>query len=157
MAILTGTVISAVLGVVSGALPDVLDFFKKKRDYQHELALEKLRLDALDKNAEIDFKKLRIEADVREGESIRDHDASLSGGRFIESLRASVRPILTYLFFAVFVIVKILAFHHAVTVDGVTAIEAIAVVWDAETQALFAAVIGFWFGSRQFEKRLRGK
>jgi len=31
---------------------------------------------------------------------------------------------------------------------------AILVVWDEETQAIFAAIISFWFGSRALEKNI---
>lgn len=36
--------------------------------------------------------------------------------------------------------------------DGVTLAVALKPTWDEETQALFAAVMSFWFGSRQINK-----
>lgn len=40
--------------------------------------------------------------------------------------------------------------------DDVTLAAALQATWDEETQALFAAVMSFWFGSRQISKMRRG-
>jgi len=43
-----------------------------------------------------------------------------------------------------------------VSEEGLTVVQAMPQIWDPETQALFAAVMSFWFGQRALNK-IRGK
>lgn len=71
--------------------------------------------------------------------------------RFLNFLRGSVRPVLTYAFFALFVYVKIKALHVGIGQEPVVTL--LPVVWDEEASVLLAAIVAFWFGSRLFRKR----
>jgi hypothetical protein len=68
-------------------------------------------------------------------------------------LRSSVRPTITYGIFAVFVYIKIMAMRQGFFVDHTSAVLLLPVLWDDGTQALFAAIVTFWFGTRAFEKQ----
>lgn len=61
-----------------------------------------------------------------------------------------------YAFFLPFVVVKVSALLIMLQGDGITLMAALQATWDDETQALFAAVMSFWFGSRQISKMRRG-
>ena len=74
----------------------------------------------------------------------------------MEALQASVRPVITYAFFLVFAVVKISALATLLQTDGITMAAVLQATWDEETHALFAAVMSFWFGSRQINKMRRG-
>jgi hypothetical protein len=74
--------------------------------------------------------------------------------RVFATLRAGVRPLITYGFFSVFAYVKLKGMLHGFYVDHTPAILLLPVLWDEGTQALFAAVLAFWFGSRSLEKQL---
>jgi hypothetical protein len=63
-------------------------------------------------------------------------------------LRASVRPVITYTFFGVFAFIKLYGFYFAVHRENVSILLMLPILWDEGTQALFAAVLSFWFGSR---------
>lgn len=67
---------------------------------------------------------------------------------FLDYLRASVRPVLTYAFFALFAFIKVTAMYHAFVHDHTAAVDLLPILWDEGTEALFAAVLSFWFGSR---------
>jgi hypothetical protein len=67
-------------------------------------------------------------------------------------LRKSVRPVITYAFFLMFATVKISFLIHIITTDDIDFYRAMQLVWDIETQAIFAAVVSFWFGSRGIDK-----
>ena len=54
-----------------------------------------------------------------------------------------------------FASVKSSGLYVLITVEGLLLAEALPRIWDPETQALFAAVMSFWFGSRTFQK-MRG-
>ena len=70
-----------------------------------------------------------------------------TGVRWIDGLRGSVRPVITYCFFGLFVFVEVAA-YLSLTAAGVSGLDAVNAVWDEDTKALFAAVISFWFGGR---------
>ena len=67
------------------------------------------------------------------------HDKPV-GVAWVDALRASVRPIITYAFFLLFASVKGSALYVLIAVEGLLLAEALPRIWDPETQALFAAV-----------------
>ena len=74
-----------------------------------------------------------------------------SGVKWVEALRASVRPIITYAFFFLFATLKTAVLFKLLD-QGVGITDGLIAVWDGETQALFAAVMSFWFGQRVLAK-----
>jgi hypothetical protein len=54
--------------------------------------------------------------------------------------------------FLLFAAVKIAGLYTMVSFDGMSLAVALPLIWDAETQALFAAVMAFWFGQRSLGK-----
>jgi hypothetical protein len=54
-------------------------------------------------------------------------------------------------FFGLFVAIKGCALISLLG-SGKLLVEALPLLWDQETAALFAAVISFWFGGRAFDK-----
>jgi hypothetical protein len=64
---------------------------------------------------------------------------------------AYTHPILTYSFFLLFATVKVAALFKLLD-SGVAITDGLIAVWDIETQALFAAVMSFWFGQRALSK-----
>ena len=80
------------------------------------------------------------------------HDTALgSQPGFINALRAFVRPFITYVFFLTFIGVKVTLVYQAIK-NGSDLNATLEVVWDDQTEALFAAIISFWFGSRAMPK-----
>jgi len=145
------TLISTIFGVLSGLLPNIIKIFEKKLDYKHEIELTKIKMDAAREGLVLQLQVEGLKTDLAEGESLRKHDSDIEYTGFWGALRASIRPVITYAFFIVFVGIKIAAF--IVLVDkGATPTELLTLVWDNETMAIFSAIIGFWLGSRSIEK-----
>ena len=88
-------------------------------------------------------------ADIEEGKSVRQHDALVTGDGWIFTLRTAVRPVLTFLFFFLFLIIKLVAVF-AMLQQGAPVVEILNAVWDEYTVAIFGSIIGFWFGHRAF-------
>ena len=74
-----------------------------------------------------------------------------SGTGFIGGLARSVRPIITYAFFLLFAVIEGTLLYGALQA-GTDFQEAINILWDEDTKAIFAAIISFWFGSRAIDK-----
>jgi hypothetical protein len=86
-------------------------------------------------------------------QAIYAHDTALNEGtsEWMKNLRASVRPVITYGFFFLLVFVDIGLFAYGWS-RGVPFSELAEMLWDPETQALFASIIAFHFGGRAFGK-----
>lgn len=148
------TIISTVLGILSSSIPNLLRIWERRNEARYELELTKLRLEGLKAGLDVSKDIEDIKALVREGESTRSHDSVLDGGEFINKLRASVRPVITYTFFLFFIFVKLTAFvlviSQGLTVENLNL--AMATIFDDTTVAVFSTILGFWFGARALEK-----
>lgn len=143
--------LSPLIGIFGSLLPNIVRIFERKQEMAHEIELTRIKLDAAKENAKLELDAANVKADVDEGKSVRDHDSSLDGGKFINTLRASIRPVITYVFFLLFVAVKVAA-AYVMLKNGQSVPEMLKAVWDQETMSLFSTIIAFWFGARVLEK-----
>jgi hypothetical protein len=139
------TLIGSALGFMTSFLPKIMDYFQSKADNAHELKM----LEAMAANKR---EEMALDAEIREVETIHRHDAQIKGGKFIDGLRASVRPVITYLFVLLFLFVEISAYIIMLN-QGMSVLDASQMVWSSEINGLFAAIISFWFGGRTFGKK----
>ncbi|PIR37729.1 MAG: hypothetical protein COV35_08515 [Alphaproteobacteria bacterium CG11_big_fil_rev_8_21_14_0_20_39_49] len=98
------------------------------------------------------LEEINAQADVSESEALYKHDSRDSGVKWVEGLRASVRPVVTYAFFILFAAVKGAGLYLLIQNDSLGVAQALKEIWDEETKALFATVIMFWFGQRAWKK-----
>lgn len=145
------TIISSIVGLLSGALPYLVKILERRIDYKYEIELTKIRVEAATRGIELAVIAESIKADVEEGKSVRLHDSSLNYNGFLETLRSSIRPLLTYFFFFLFCAVKLIAVSLMFK-EGYNGIEVLKAVWDEPTTSIFAAIIAFWFGNRAMIK-----
>ena len=169
------TLLSTLLSFLMGGLPKILDFLQDRQDKKHELELaqmqiqrelemRKLGFEAQERVEHIHTQQLEIEtksaekqslvqAQQAEMQAIYAHDMSLNEGTstWMKDLRASVRPVITYGFFFLLVFVDVGLFAYGWS-RGVPFTELAEMLWDPETQALFASIIAFHFGGRAFGK-----
>jgi len=145
------TLLSPILGIIGSILPRFVTLFERRQELQHEIELIKIRKEAAKQSAENELVIKGIEADIADAKSVRSFDSDVDGGKFINALRASIRPVITYVFFFLFVAVKVAAAYTMIQ-NGDSIPEMLDAVWDSETMALFATIIAFWFGSRVLEK-----
>ena len=147
------------MGFAGSAVPSGIDYFKEKSEKEKQMEFARLQMEAKAKGVDLDIRMLNAQADIDDRTSAREeqqrlleHDSKLGTQEgFINALRAFVRPFITYVFFLTFIGVKITLVWHTVGSGGDLQ-SAINVVWDDETEALFAAVMSFWFGSRAMPK-----
>jgi hypothetical protein len=145
------TLLSPLFGIVGSLLPSVVKIFERKQEIQYEMEMNRLRMEAALQNAEIQIAIEDAKADVADAKSVRSYDNNIDGGRFINALKSSIRPVITYVFFALFVAVKIAAAYVMIQ-QGDSIPVMLNAVWDTDTMALFGTIIAFWFGARVLEK-----
>lgn len=149
------TLIGSLLGFTTSFAPEVLNYFKANQEHKHSMQKAQLEIDLMSKRSELKLQVLDREADIKEAEGLYQHDSIDSGG-FINALRGSVRPVITYCFFALFVAIKVTALF-ALMNSGTELGQALSVIWDEPTAGLFAAIMSFWFGNRAVSKYVKGK
>ena len=125
--------------------------FERKQELKYQLQLNKLQMEAAVQNAQVQIAIEDAKADTADAESVRSYDNNIDGGKFVNALRASLRPVVTYVFFITFIAVKV-AVIYVMIQQNASMVEMIKAVWDQDTMALFGTVMGFWFGTRILEK-----
>lgn len=141
------TLLSSMFGIFSGLLPGLLRMWERRYEQKHELDMLRVRYEGMAKGIELRETTADGANLVSEGANLRDHDRSLAGSSSVETLRASVRPVITYSFFSLFCLVKIFVavklWFLNIPVD-----QWLPLLWGEEETVLLAAVLSFWFGSR---------
>jgi len=147
------TLLGSLLGFGTSFLPEVLNFFKAGQEHKHKLQSMQLEMDMMQKRSELRVTLLDKQADIKEAEGLYKHD-SIDAGWFINGLRGSVRPVITYCFFGLFVAIKVTALI-ALMQSGNDLGTSLNFIWDDATAGLFAAIMSFWFGNRAVSKYMK--
>ena len=150
------TLLGSLLGFVTSAFPDLLGLFRDSQDRNHELAILDRQLEQMKLGHQQRLEEIEVQADIAETKALYRHDKPV-GVAWVDALRASVRPVVTYAFFLLFAGVKGSALYVLIAVEGLVLADALPRIWDPETQALFAAVMSFWFGQRALSKLRQGR
>ena len=146
------SLLGTLLGFGTSIVPEVLGYFKQKQANEQELNMLEAKAKYASQLSELKLKELDAEADIQETKSIYEHDRTIDSGAFINSLRGSVRPVITYLFFMMFICVKGVLMYALIANQILDWTVAIEMALDSETQAIFSAIIAFWFGNRAMSK-----
>ena len=147
------TLLGSLLGFLGSAFPQILKLFQEAHDRRHELAILNLQMEQQRQGHQQRLEEIKSDGEIKQSLALYQHDSQPAGYKWVEALRASVRPILTYAFFLLFAAVKIAGLYTMVSFDGMSLAVALPLIWDAETQALFAAIMTFWFGQRALRGR----
>ena len=141
--------VGSLAGFFSSFVPEIFHFLKDKKDKEHELKLIHLQIEALKSGHNSRLEEIQIQTQAEESKYLYQYAAGQTSKiKWVDGLSASVRPMITYVFFLLYVYLKIISFLQ---------IGSMAVIWTDEDQGIFCAVIGFWFGHRAFGKhRING-
>ena len=145
-------IIGSILGLVGSFLPEVLKYFTNKEDHKHEVEMAKLQMEAMKLQGQIKLDEINAIADVEEYKALyHAAEQKITGVRWIDGLVAlynsSVRPTLTYAFFALYGYVKFSIIYVSVS-EGANWKVLGPVIWNSEDFAVFATIMSFWFGGR---------
>ena len=153
------TLLGGLLGGAFRLAPELLKWLDRKGERGHELAMQ---------DKALEFEKIRGAS--RMGEIGAAADAAWntgaieafkeavagqgrpSGAKWADALSTSVRPVITYLFMALYCTAKATAFFAALG-GGAAWVVAVQAAWTDADQALWSGVLNFWFLSRVWERR----
>jgi hypothetical protein len=159
------TLISTTLSFLMGGLPKLLAFFQDRADKKHELTLAQMQLDqqmkmqmagfaSQEKIEAIHTEQIQIQADVQERQALYQHDIEIGKGasQWVINLRSSVRPVVTYMFVLLLMIVDISGIVWAWS-GGLDFYEAMKMIFDQDEMQILVSIIAFWFGTQAFSKK----
>lgn len=165
------SLISTLGGLLISGLPKLLDFFQQKADQKHELAMMQLQTErelqmaaagfaAQARMEEIRTEQVAMETDARMTEAALDHDKKImeKASTWVVNYTGTVRPTVTYIF--VFELVAINAFmayflwsHPGMIQSMDDIIRYSDLIFSTDEMAMLGGIVGFWFGSRQWQKK----
>ena len=159
------TMISTFLSFLAGGLPKILQIFQDRQDKKHELALvaaQKERELALAERGfiaqarveEIKLEQIQTQTAGEERQALYQHDIEIGKGasQWMINLRASVRPVVTYIFVLELVAINIAGVWYAYN-TGVPFAAAMAEVFSDDEMLILSSIIAFWFGTQAFAKK----
>jgi hypothetical protein len=159
------TLLTTLVSFLAGGLPKLMDYFQDKSDKKHEIELAQMQTErelkmlkegyiAQAKVEEIRTEQIAIQSAEKEREALYAHDIAIGQGaaQWVINARAFTRSFITYGLFILFAFVEIFGFYYAVK-TGVDFSVALDVLWDNETQIVWASVVSFWFGTQAFKSK----
>lgn len=159
------TLISTFLSFLAGGLPKILQVFQDRQDKKHELAIlqmqkeRELELAAKGFQAqahieEIKTEQIAIQAQAQERSALYAHDMEIGKGasQWMINLRASVRPVVTYIFVLELVALNVAGVWYAYS-TGIPFAIAMDNVFSDDEMLILSSIIAFWFGTQAFSKK----
>ena len=147
------TLLGSLGGFAASAVPRIFDMVDEWQDRKHEREMVKLNMEAAKIQHELRLEEINAQADIAQTKAIYKHDSSIQTkpGGFINGLRGSVRPVTTYIFLSWFISVKGFALYALVWLEGLMIVEAMPIIYDEGSAAIFGSILGFWFGGRSMQ------
>jgi len=146
------SLLGTLLGFGTSIVPEILGYFKQAQVNKQELAMLEAKAKYAEQLSTLKVQELDAQAEIEETKGLYSHDRSIDAGGFVNALRGSVRPVLTYAFFSLFATIKGVTLYAMVSTSGMDLTAGLLTIWDGETQAIFSAIIAFWFGNRAMSK-----
>lgn len=172
------TLVSTLLGLLTSGLPKLLDYFQSKQDQSHELKLAALQNErdrelaalgfaAQAKIEEIKTEQVSIQAAAEmekaaaEGiKSAHEHDKAIlaKASPWVSNLNGLVRPAVTFIFVLELVGINVFLCYYMINNQGLitdfnSLMAYVDQVFTVEEMSMLGAIIGYWFGSRGFQKK----
>jgi hypothetical protein len=158
-------------GLLISGLPKLLDYFQNKADQKHELALARVQTEkelqlaaagfaAQAKVEEIRTDQVSMQAEAQMTEAALKHDEKVleKASQWVANYVGTVRPTITYIF--VFELVAInawIAYYIYSRPSLVTSMDDLIrvsdIIFSTDEMAMLGGIIGFWFGSRGWNKK----
>lgn len=165
------SLISTIGGLLVSGLPSLLGFFQDKSDKKHELELAKMQTErelqmmergfiAQQKVEEIRTDQVEMQTAAQMQNAALDHDKKVMerASTWVVNYVGTVRPTVTYLFVIELVLINFWLCYKLFTmpnlITGVNDLEIISeMIFSSDEMAMLGGIIGFWFGSRNWDKK----
>ncbi len=147
------TIAGGLMGGLFRLAPEVLKFFDRDNERKHELAMfdKQLEMERLTIDSKVAIAQERTYGQGLEAltEALKG-EGKRTGIAWVDAVSSLVRPVVTYWFMAIYMMVKTTAIVLVVNDAGWVA--AMDTAWTANDAALLAGILNFWFLGRVFER-----
>jgi hypothetical protein len=159
--LLGGGIIGSVLGGVFRLVPEVIKYFDKKNERQHELAMFDKQCDLEKVRGQIRLEEIGAQRDMAVDVGVMDAfkaaidqqtEMVKAAGGWVASLSASVRPVMTYYLLLLYGVAKTAAIVLAYYA-GQPMLEVLKNAWGVDDMALLSGVVNYWILDRTLAKR----
>jgi hypothetical protein len=165
------SLISTLGGLLISGLPNVLGFFQDKSDKKHELELAQLQTErelqmmergfiAQAKVEEIRTDQVEMQTAAQMQNAALDHDKKVMerASTWVVNYVGTVRPTVTYLFVAELIAINFWLCYQLFKIPNlINGVDDLAIIgeliFSSDEMAMLGGIIGFWFGSRNWDKK----
>jgi hypothetical protein len=165
------SLISTLGGLLISGLPSALGFFQDKSDKKHELELAKLQTErelqmmergfiAQQKVEEIRTDQVEMQTAAQMQNAALDHDKKVMerASTWVVNYVGTVRPTVTYLFVAELIAINFWLCYQLFKIPNlITGVDDLSIIgeliFSSDEMAMLGGIIGFWFGSRNWDKK----
>jgi hypothetical protein len=165
------SLISTLGGLLISGLPKLLEFFQNKSDQKHELALARLQNErelalaaqgyaAQQKIEEIRTDQVMMQTEAQMTEAALKHDEQVleKAHKWVASYVGTVRPTVTYIFVIELVLINafmaVYLWNHPTLITSIDDVVKYSdLIFSSDEMAMLGGILGFWFGSRTWNKK----
>jgi hypothetical protein len=165
------SLISTIGGLLVSGLPSLLGFFQDKADKKHELELAQMQTErelqmmergfvAQQRVEEIRTDQVEMQTAAQMQNAALDHDKKVleKASTWVVNYVGTVRPTVTYLFVIELVLINFWLCYKLFTMPGlITGVDDLEIIsemiFSSDEMAMLGGIIGFWFGSRNWDKK----
>jgi hypothetical protein len=165
------SLISTLGGLLISGLPSALGFFQDKSDKKHELELAKMQTErelqmmergfiAQQKVEEIRTDQVEMQTAAQMQNAALDHDKKVMerASTWVVNYVGTVRPTVTYLFVAELIAINFWLCYQLFKIPNlITGVDDLTIIgeliFSSDEMAMLGGIIGFWFGSRNWDKK----
>lgn len=165
------TLLSTLGGLLISGLPKLLEYFQNKADQAHELRLAQVQTErelqlaaagfaAQARVEEIRTEQVQMQTDAQMTEAALAHDAKIleKASTWVVNFVGTVRPMVTYIFVlelvAINAFMAVYLWNHPTLIQSIDDVIRYAdLIFSADEMAMLGAIIGYWFGSRGWQKK----
>ena len=130
--------LGSLIGFLSSALPSLIKLFQDHRDKQQELAIIKLQIEGKLVYSQDNLEVVKHQTNALTMSKLYDHSFEKTN-TWVDSFAATVRPVITYAFFFMYIGLKVYVAMHTRDLSH---------VWSDQDEVIFATLMSFWFGNR---------
>lgn len=164
------SLISTLAGILTSGLPSLLGFFQDKADKKHEMELARIQTErelalaergflAQQKVEEIRTDQVAMQTEAQMQNAALAHDQKIMerASTWVVNLNGIVRPAVTFLFIFELIAINMSLTYWFMSTGSINTIDdmlkAADVIFSEDEMAMLGGIVGFWFGSRNWQKK----
>jgi hypothetical protein len=148
------TILSALLGFITPAMPRVLEYFQDKKDKEHELKIMQLQVENTQKTSASNLKAIAVKnkAKTAQTEIKKIYNYYSQHNDLVDKFNRCMSGVIALMFIGLFCVVEVMYFKILSANVNVMTLEMLDQLWTDQDYQIFALIVGHYFGNRNFQK-----